>query len=262
MKIGWNRAACLAAGMALVTVMGGYGQFQPRGFVPDRSGGPVAGENWISPSTGMEFVWISRMRMWVGKFEVTNGEYRRKEPDHDSRSLDNHCLNGDRQPVVFVDFDDAKAYAEWMTEQDRAVLGGARYRLPSEDEFTRYAQCGRNWEYPWGNRWPPRSGHAGNYHGEEGALWRTQGFIEGYNDGHPVTCNVEESWENSWGLFGVGGNVSEFCASDGAGESFGSWRGASWRDHHQGHLRVLAGRGLGGSRRRDYIGFRLVLPPQ
>jgi len=59
---------------------------------------PVEGQNWTSPATGMEFVWIEQMGLWVGKFEVTNGEYRRKEPRHDSRSYGSRSLNHDRQP--------------------------------------------------------------------------------------------------------------------------------------------------------------------
>ena len=63
-----------------------------------RTAEPVKGQNWTSPSTGMEFVWIEQMGLWVGKFEVTNGEYRRKEPRHDSRSYGSRSLNHDRQP--------------------------------------------------------------------------------------------------------------------------------------------------------------------
>lgn len=58
------------------------------------------GQNWTSPFTGMEFVWIPAMNIWVGKYEVTNAEYRKKDPGHDSGSYEGHTLNQDRQPVV------------------------------------------------------------------------------------------------------------------------------------------------------------------
>ncbi len=93
--------------------------------------GPVSGEDWTSPSTDMEFVWIEDMGLWVGKYEVTNEEYRGKESDHNSGNRDDHSLNDDRQPVVRVNFDDAKEYAEWLTEQDKQELGESRYRLPT-----------------------------------------------------------------------------------------------------------------------------------
>ncbi len=185
---------------------------------------------WTSPATSMEFVWIPQMKMWVGKYEVTNAEYRKKEPGHDSGEYKGHTLNRDRQPVVQVNFNDAKTYAEWMTERDRGVLPeGYKYRLPSEAEWLTYAQCGDGREYPWGNNWPPKSGQAGNYHGREGAgEWEK---IPGYNDGFPVTAPVDELWKNPWGLAGVGGNVWEVCASDSTGESFETWRGASWHNN-------------------------------
>jgi uncharacterized caspase-like protein len=221
------------------------------------AGSPVSGRNWTSPATGMEFVWIEALKCWVGKYEVTNEEYRKKESGHDSKNYENHSLNGDRQPVVYVNFDDAKAYAAWLTERDKAQLGGMRYRVPSEQEFMNYAQCGDGREYPWGNNWPPRSGQAGNYHGLEGAgSWDK---IAGYNDGHPVTCDVDKSWANPWGLYGVGGNVWEVCASDSSGGSFGAWRGASWRYSYQGILRCADPVFFNNSGRGDVSGFRLVL---
>jgi hypothetical protein len=218
------------------------------------------GQNWTSPATGMEFVWIEALKLWVGKFEVTNGEYRKKEAGHDSKAYKGHSLNGDRQPVVCVNFDDAKAYAAWLTERDRVagrLPAGCRYRLPREEEFTTYAQCGDGREYPWGNEWPPRSGQAGNYHGQEGA--GTWGKTSGYNDGHPVTCDVEKSWKNPWGLYGVGGNVWEACASDSFGGSFGAWRGASWITYDRGLLRCARRFDYGGSYGVGILGFRLVL---
>jgi hypothetical protein len=219
--------------------------------------GPPEGEDWTSPSTGMEFVWVDEMNCWVGKYEVTNAEYRKKKPGHDSKDYEGHSLNGPRQPVVYVNFDEAKECAEWLTQRDRDKLGGMRYRVPSEDEWMTFAQCGRGWEYPWGDNWPPKSGQAGNYYGREGAgLWSK---ISGYNDGHPVTCDVEDSWVNPWGLYGVGGNVWECCAEDKRGSSFGAWRGASWYYVSQDILRCSYRIDCDGSSRGNDRGFRLLL---
>lgn len=59
----------------------------------------------------MAFVWIPSLKIWVGKYEVTNGEYRKMKPSHDSKAYEGHSLNGDRQPVVYMNFDDAKEFA-------------------------------------------------------------------------------------------------------------------------------------------------------
>ncbi len=206
---------------------------------------PVDGQAWVSPSSGMEFVWIPALKIWVGKYEVTNGEYRKKEAAHDSKDYKGNSLNGDRQPVVQVNFDDAKAYAAWLTEKDREKLGGKRYRVISEMEWQTVAQCGDNREYPWGNALQPKYG---NYY-----------KTDAYDDGFVVTCPVEQSGKNDWGLYGIGGNVWESCAMDVSGSSFGAWRGASWGYDYPDVLRCAARDGGGGSGRSYFYGFRLVL---
>ncbi len=217
--------------------------------------GPVAGQDWESPATGMKFVWIQQLGIWVGQYEVTNGEYNQYDGSHDSGSFNVHSLNGPRQPVVNVNFpDDALPFVKWLNEKDAAVLDGAKYRLPSEAEWQAFAQCGGNRLYPWGDKMPPTYG---NYHGQEGpGSWDK---ISGYRDGFPVTCPVEESGKNDWGLYGVGGNVWEMAASDKTGASFGAWRGASWDLSYPGLLRCVSRIGLDGSGRYGDYGFRLVL---
>lgn len=214
----------------------------------------------------MEFVWIEPMGIWVGKYEVTNGEYRCKQPEHHSGDYKGHSLNGERQPVVQVNFNDAKSFAAWMTERDRAAEGlpkGFRYRLPSEQEWETFAKAGRDVVYPWGNTWPPVNGQAGNYADQAlKKLYPIMGFltsIRGYNDGHAVSAPVEQSWKNPWELFGVGGNVWEMAAKDASNESFGAWRGGSWHDDLQDVLRVTY-RGVHVGSNHYYVsGFRLVL---
>ncbi|MBI3987003.1 MAG: SUMF1/EgtB/PvdO family nonheme iron enzyme [Lentisphaerae bacterium] len=224
------------------------------------NGGPADNQPWVSPLTGMEFVWISALKMWVGKYEVANGEYRKFKADHNSEEFKGHSLLGDRQPVVMVNFDDAKAFADWLTKRERQARRlpeGYRFRLPSEDEWLTFAQCGDGWEYPWGNTWPPPNDW--NYHGQEGAGYWSK--IEGHSDGFPVTCPVEKSGKNDWGLYGVGGNVWEVAAKGKDGASFGAWRGASWNYDYQRNLRCSYRIGHDESNRDYDSGFRLVLSP-
>jgi formylglycine-generating enzyme required for sulfatase activity len=217
---------------------------------------PAPGNAWTSPSTGMEFVWISGMALWVGKYEVANGEYRKFRPAHDSGQFGGHSLDGDRQPVVAVGFVDAYAYAAWLSEQDADAIGDAHYRLPSEDEWLDFARCGDRRVYPWGDAMPPAYG---NYHGIEGAdAWDK---IADFDDGHPVTCPVEESGENDWELCGVGGNVWEATAKASAPNEFAAWRGASWADGVAYALRCTT-RDDGSGAPGVVNGFRLVLAPE
>ncbi len=226
-----------------------------------RDHGPKKGLGWTSPSTGMEFVWVEALQMWVGKFEVTNSEYRKMNAGHNSGEFDRYSLDGDRQPVVMVDYADVIAFAKWLNDQDKQYLGGLKYRLPSEQEWMTYAQCGDGRKYPWGDKWPPISGQAGNYFGEEHARYGP--VIKGYNDGFIVTAPVDQLWANPWGLHGVGGNVWEACALDGTWkpDAWRSvWRGASWRQGLPEYSVRCTSRHYPLSQMRfDTHGFRLVL---
>ena len=233
--------------------------------------GPVSGSDWKIPDIGMEFIWIKALNCWVGKYEVTNGEYRKFKADHDSKDFEGLSLNGNRQPVVLVNYMDVTRYAKWLTEREQKagrVPSGYCYHLPSEKEWIIFCQCGDNREYPWGNLIPPKYG---NYHGQEGA--GSYDKIFGYNDGFPVSCPVEKSGENDWGLYGVGGNVWEWCT-----DWYGGYLGSAATDPSGALLeadRVIRGGGWASAIAKDRrsagrarwkpdgygndLGFRLVL---
>ena len=71
----------------------------------------------------------------------------RYKPRHDKNFL-KHWVNGEPpvgkedHPVVYVDLEDARAYAEW-----------AGKRLPTEEEWQHAAQGPKRLKYPWGNEW-------------------------------------------------------------------------------------------------------------
>lgn len=219
----------------------------------------MEGEN--TKIAGMEFVWIQVLNCSVGKYEVTNNEYREYKPNHDSgefrKYYRRYSLNSDRQPAVNVNCWEAQEYAKWLTERERKegrLPSGYKFRLPTKDEWTTFCQCGDNREYPWGS-WPPHSGNAGNYSGNSSVLSK----IRGYNDGYAVSCPVEKSWKNKWGLYGVGGNVWECTRISATDSYYDAWRGASWRDSDRDYLRSTYRSVSNASNRYDNCGFRLVL---
>jgi len=53
----------------------------------------------------------------------------------------------DDEPVVCVNWDDARAYTEWLTQES-----GKRYRLPSEAEWEYVARGGTSYPRYWGER--------------------------------------------------------------------------------------------------------------
>ena len=224
---------------------------------PEKAMVPTPGRDWVSPATGMEFVWVEPMGIWVGKYEVTNEDYLRFSPDHDSGNANGIGLNDPRQPVAWVNHDDATAFIAWLNHQDKTALSDANYRLPTESEWIRFAQCGDDRPYPWGHSLPPT---IGNYADETAA--RALGIsevISGYDDGCAATCPVEQSGQNDWGLHGVGGNVWEMTTKDGNPALHKAWFGASCMISSPELLKCDSRDVGNASLRYTSYGFRLVM---
>jgi len=67
---------------------------------------------------------------YIGKNEVTNAQYRQFAPGHSGGVVDGAQLGGDSQPVVNVSWEEAVAFARWLSEKS-----GQAYRLPTEAEW-------------------------------------------------------------------------------------------------------------------------------
>jgi formylglycine-generating enzyme required for sulfatase activity len=213
--------------------------------------GPTPGQVWTSPTTGMEFVWIDAMKCWVGKYQVTNGEYRTFKQDHDSKEFKGHSLNGDRQPVVEVSYDDAVAFGKWLTKQERKagrLPDDFSYRLPGGEEWTAFAQCG--------NEWPPNE----EYY-VDGTTKKVFGRFrfEGYHDGFPATCSVEKSGRNDWGIYGVGGIAWEWTSELYTDRTWRILRGAFWCPDCQGSMEFEDRLEAPPSSRSNRLVFRILL---
>ena len=223
---------------------------------------PVEGQPWVTQTGRMQFVWVPPMQVWVGRYEVANEEYLLMDPAHDSGEFRGQSMKGPRQPVVRVNFDDAVAFAAWLTERERAAgkLGTEwRYRLPSRLEAIAYTRAGIVHTYPWGETWPPTRGNYAD--GELSSAFPDLPFIPNYQDGFAVTAPVEFSGENPWGLFGAGGNVWETTSKEPGWKQFGGWQGGGWDDYQSQRLAPDMLYGYIGNARGAVNGFRLVLAP-
>lgn len=124
-------------------------------------------------------------------------------------------ISGDSQPIVGISWDDASAYAAWLSKAT-----GQAYRLPSEAEWEFAARGGSTTAYWWGND-PQRAGKVM-------ACCRGCGSERDGSGFFPV-----QSFEaNPWGLHNVHGNVWEwvadyYCDSYADGPSDGSARSNS-----------------------------------
>lgn len=205
----------------------------------------------------MEFVWVEVLKGWVGKYQVTNEEYRQFKPDHNSGEYEGLSLNRDRQPAVQVSYTDAVAFRRWLQAKGD-VPRGYRARLPDGNEWTTFAQCGDGRDYPWGNEWPPKYGNYADTAAKTAFGWGKA--IDGYDDGQPVACLVELSGRNDWGLYGVGGNVEEWTndVTEGDKEMRGV-KGASWLDDDREDMRCSCRCEFHRAKGTNCVGFRVVV---
>jgi formylglycine-generating enzyme required for sulfatase activity len=166
----------------------------------------------IPLGTGEElsFIWLESLKLWFGKYELTNGQYRRYKLSHTSMFVESISLDQDDQPAVFVTWNEAKKYCNWLNNNySEAIPDGWIFRLPTSMEWMYSAQCGTERKYPWGDDWPPLHGNYSDLSAKK-VLPNWRG-IPNYNDGFPATCPVIYSGTNEWGLCGMGGNVWEWC---------------------------------------------------
>ena len=214
----------------------------------------------------LPFVWIGPLKMWVGKFEVTNGQYKRFDLGHENKDYYGHIFDEPDQPVVWVSWEDANNYCEWLTRTfGRQIPSGYIFRLPQEKEWQIFASCGERRRYPWGNTWPPLDTF--NYRGKEGIgffywLFQSEPYISGHNDRFIVTCPVKRSGNNAWGLYGVGGNVWEWCQDWFNDQQITrSLRGASWNNDEPDIIAITNRSDAYPMRYNPMIGFRVVVAP-
>jgi formylglycine-generating enzyme required for sulfatase activity len=145
-----------------------------------------------------------------------------------------------RLPVVNIYWNDAKAYADWLSQRT-----GKAYRLPSEAEFEYALRGGTDTRYWWGDGAPTNKVEnltGGGDRSPSGRRWSNA--FAGYRDGYWGPAPVMSFAPNAFGLYDIDGNVSEWvqdCWHDSylrAPRDGGAWvnpgcgvhvvRGGSW----------------------------------
>lgn len=234
---------------------------RPKRLLPE----PVPGKKLVVPigfGEALEFVWVESLGLWLGRYEVTNGQYRRFAADHSSLFYGDLSLNGADQPVVYVTWQDATDFCSWLNENyyDR-LPENFRFRLPYNREWETFARCGTQREYPWGNGFPPEYGNYSDRTARKHiSPWDG---LRRYEDGYAVTAPVTESGVNAWGIYGVGGNVWEWCLDwYGRSRDYKVRKGGSWAFDSRESLRVEYKGFDRPDVSYDTIGFRVLAAPK
>jgi formylglycine-generating enzyme required for sulfatase activity len=255
---------------------------------------------WKEPATGMEFVWVpagcylmgsphdEKGRdsdespvheicldgFWMAKTEVTNGQFKKFRPEHNSLNYEGHSLNGDNQPAILVTWLDAVNFAHWLQTQNGTQY---KFRLPSEAEWEYAARAGTEDSTYWGD--DPRRACTYENVADETAnrLWAWE-EVYACDDGYAAAAPVASFLPNAFGLHDMLGNVREWCEdvyavdtyihhdrktprfTDESGGTDRVIRGGHW---HGGNRAVRSADRASGApmSTEDNLGFRLVREP-
>ncbi len=203
---------------------------------------------------------------WMGECEVTNAQFARFDPDHDSLvesklhyqfGITGYPMNEPAQPVVRVSWKNAAAFCRWLSERT-----GESFTLPTEAEWEYACRAGTATPFSFGAREADFSKHANladrslskmasnPYTLLQPMKQRPTRFDDyvpkdrRFDDGAIVSVETGRYAPNAWGLRDMHGNVAEWTRSafrpypyrpdDGRNAATDEGRkvvrGGSWRD--------------------------------
>jgi len=173
----------------------------------------------------------------IGRFEVTNRQYRCFDPTHDSGLETGEAyqfgddergfpLNRPQQPVVRVSWERAMAFCGWLSEKT-----GKMFTLPTEAQWEYACRAGTSealWhgtlddDFSRAANLSDATHHTVHYPDVPTVLPPWRPADSRFDDGWRVAAHVGCFAPNPWGLFDMHGNVAEWTRSD-----YGLYAGAT-----------------------------------
>ena len=164
--------------------------------------------------------------IWISECEVTNAQFRRFDPSHDSGYYTKRrdradgkglSLNGDDQPVVRVSFEKAMDFCHWLSKRS-----GLTVMLPTEEQWEYACRAGTAGELGYGDLETDFSRHANVADKAIVPLYNVTGGVvvlqdvpadTRFDDGGIATAPVASYQPNAWGLYDMHGNAAEWTGS-------------------------------------------------
>lgn len=216
-------------------------------------GPPMASNPLEWDESPSHMVRISRP-FYMASTPVTNAQYEQFDPEHAKLRGNLGFSSGDNDAVLFVSWNDAVAFTEWLSEKE-----GETYRLPTEAEWEYAARANTKTTFHTGITLPEE------YHQDQ--ILNRQKKPESDN----VNLLVARNPPNAWGLFDIHGLVEEWCydwygpytpepKTDPVGRVDGVARVTRGGSHSTGlpYLRSANRAGALPETRNYFIGFRVV----
>ncbi len=211
--VAWSPLGAVTNSLGAVVFTDGTAHLSPQKFYRALQQGPPANMVFIPPNTfimgsptneqdrssfteGPQTTVTLTRGFWIGKYEVTQGEYLSVMGTNPS------SFPGDlRRPVSGVSWFDATNYCAKLTQAELAagrIPAGSHYRLPTEAEWECAARAGTTTRFSYGD--DPTYGSLTNY------AWFLDLAVLDLTV-HPVGQKLP----NPWGLYDMHGNVWEWC---------------------------------------------------
>ena len=158
------------------------------------------------------------------------------------------------RPVINVSWNDAQAYAKWLTKQT-----GVTYRLPSETEWEWAAGAGSGTAYTWGNDFKTDMANCKtcNSRGATTQTVPTRSFPANKFGFHDMPGNVWEWVEDCWVDNYVNASEDQSPRKVTGKCSNYTIRGGGWNSPEK-QITTTSRLGVSADTKSNYIGFRLV----
>jgi formylglycine-generating enzyme required for sulfatase activity len=139
----------------------------------------------------------------IGRYEISFNQYDVFAQATGRELPDDQSWGRDQRPVINVSWEDAMAFAQWLTAST-----GMAFRLPAEAEWEFVARSGASSVYSYGDDVSQLCQHGNTADLSAKSGWRNMSCADGFS----TTAPVGSFQANSLGVYDMHGNVWEWVA--------------------------------------------------